>query len=168
MSVVDEAGDVINYTITVANTGNTTLDEDSVKDLVESYGLSDAVALDADTDGFNDGDTNTDGELDVSVLSNYTGKPHVSQAAAIRSRLFFQLFNPVRWVACMNQAIDTGIDTIVEFGGGIGKGEGPADKRPNLEGIVKKSLKWRQHEAEYLAAINSAGIRAAAESFNSH
>lgn len=107
-------------------------------------------------------------ELDVGVLSNYTGKAHVSQAAAIRSRLFFQLFNPVRWVACMNQAIDAGVDTIVEFGGGIGKGEGPAEKRANLEGIVKKSLKWRQHEAEYLAAINSAGIRAAAESFSSH
>ena len=60
---------------------------------------------------------------------------------AIRSRLFFQLFNPVHWVSCMNAAIDCGIDAVIEFGGGIGKGEGPDGKRPNLETIVKKSLK---------------------------
>lgn len=112
-------------------------------------------------------ETNFNG-LAVDVLSNYTGKRHVGEPAAIRSRLFFQLFNPVRWFACMNHAIESGIDTIVEFGGGIGRGEGPAEKRPNLEGIVKKSLKWQQHEAEYLAAINSAGIRAAADLFNHH
>jgi len=102
------------------------------------------------------------GELDVSVLSNYTGKFHESDPGAIRSRLFFQLFNPVRWVACMNTAIDEGIDTIVEFGGGIGKGEGPEEKRPNLEGMVKKALKWREHEAEYFSGINAGGLRAAA------
>jgi [acyl-carrier-protein] S-malonyltransferase len=99
----------------------------------------------------------------IDVLSNYTGKLHEPAADAIRSRLFFQLFNPVRWVGCMNTAIDNRVDTIVEFGGGIGKGDGPESKRPNLETIVKKSLKWREHEAEYLPAINVAGIRAAAE-----
>ncbi|HEX6996925.1 MAG TPA: ACP S-malonyltransferase [Gammaproteobacteria bacterium] len=97
------------------------------------------------------------------VLSNYTGKLHEREPDAIRSRLFFQLFNPVRWIGCMNTAIDAGVDTIVELGGGIGKGEGPGAKRPNLEGIVKKSLKWREREAEYLPAIHVAGIRAAAE-----
>jgi [acyl-carrier-protein] S-malonyltransferase len=102
------------------------------------------------------------GELKVNVLSNYTGKFHESDPGAIRSRLFFQLFNPVRWVACMNTAIDEGIDTIVEFGGGIGKGEGPEEKRPNLEGMVKKALKWREHEAEYFSAINAGKLRAAA------
>ena len=95
------------------------------------------------------------------VLSNYTGKLHEPDAEAIRSRLFFQLFNPVRWVGCMNTAIDAGVDTIIELGGGIGKGEGPDGKRPNLETIVKKSLKWREHEAQYVPAINAAGIRAA-------
>lgn len=100
------------------------------------------------------------GELAVGVLSNYTGKLHESTPGAIRSRLFFQLFNPVRWFGCMNTAMDHGIDTIVELGGGIGKGAAPADKRPNLDGIVKKSLKWREHEAQYLPAINTAGIRA--------
>ncbi|HEX7082142.1 MAG TPA: ACP S-malonyltransferase [Gammaproteobacteria bacterium] len=103
------------------------------------------------------------GEPEVGVLSNYTGKLHEPEPQAIRSRLFFQLFNPVRWFECMNTAMDAGVDTIVELGGGIGKGEGPGDKRPNLEGIVRKSLKYRQHQAQYLPAINSAGIRAAAQ-----
>jgi [acyl-carrier-protein] S-malonyltransferase len=102
------------------------------------------------------------GKISVEVLSNYTGKPHVDDPDAIRSRLFFQLFHPVQWVACMSTAIDAGVDTIVELGGGIGKGETPAEKRPNLESIVKKSLKWRQREAQYVPAINADGIRAAA------
>jgi [acyl-carrier-protein] S-malonyltransferase len=63
----------------------------------------------------------------------------------------------------MNTAIDAGIDTVIEFGGGIGKGEGPEGKRPNLETIVKKSLKSREHQAQYLPAINAATIRATAE-----
>jgi len=102
-------------------------------------------------------------KIAVEVLSNYTGRPHIDDPDAIRSRLFFQLFHTVRWVACMNAAIDAGVDTIVELGGGIGKGDTPAEKRPNLESIVKKSLIWRQREAQYLPAINADGIRAAAE-----
>jgi [acyl-carrier-protein] S-malonyltransferase len=103
------------------------------------------------------------GALSVDVLSNYTGKLHEASSEGIRSRLFFQLFNPVRWVSCMNAAVDIGVDTVIEFGGGIGKGEGPADKRPNLESIVKKSLKWREHQAQYVPAINAATIRATAQ-----
>jgi [acyl-carrier-protein] S-malonyltransferase len=97
------------------------------------------------------------------IVSNYTGKLHTSSPEAIRSRLFFQLFNPVQWVGCMNTAMDAGIDTVIELGGGIGKGEGPEGKRPNLESIVKKSLKSREHQAQYLPAINAATIRATAE-----
>jgi [acyl-carrier-protein] S-malonyltransferase len=96
------------------------------------------------------------------VVSNYTGGLHTSSPEVIRSRLFFQLFNPVQWVGCMNTAIDAGIDVVIEFGGGIGKGEGPDGKRPNLETIVKKSLKSREHQAQYLPAINAATIRATA------
>ena len=105
------------------------------------------------------------GPLAVDTLSNYTGKLHESASIAIRSRLFFQLFNPVKWVSCINAAIDAGVDAVIEFGGGIGKGEGPESKRPNLETIVKKSLKWREYEAQYLPAINAATIRATAEQF---
>ncbi len=104
------------------------------------------------------------GALEVDVLSNYTGVAHEPEAEAIRSRLFFQLFNPVRWFGCMMTALDRDLDTIVEFGGGIGKGEGPAEKRPNLETIVKKTLKSREQTVTYLAAINTAGIHDAAES----
>jgi [acyl-carrier-protein] S-malonyltransferase len=103
------------------------------------------------------------GPLTVDTFSNYTGKLHESASKAIRSRLFFQLFNPVKWVTCINGAIDEGIDAVIEFGGGIGKGDGPEGKRPNLETIVKKSLKWREYQAEYLPAINTATIRATAE-----
>ena len=103
------------------------------------------------------------GALGVDTLSNYTGKLHESASNAIRSRLFFQLFNPVKWVSCINTAVDAGVDTIIELGGGIGKGEGPEGKRPNLESIVKKSLKWREHQAQYLPAINATTIRATAE-----
>jgi [acyl-carrier-protein] S-malonyltransferase len=101
--------------------------------------------------------------LTIDALSNYTGKLHESSPAAIRSRLFFQLFNPVRWVDCLNAALDAGVDTIVEFGGGIGKGDGPDGKRPNLESIVKKSLKAREHQAQYLPAINAASLRSTAQ-----
>lgn len=105
-------------------------------------------------------------DLAVDVLSNYTGKRHESNADAIRSRLFFQLFNPVRWVSCMNSAMELGMASIVELGGGIGKGDGPQAKRPNLESIVKKTLKWRAHEAQYLPAINADAIRAAARTLS--
>ena len=105
--------------------------------------------------------------LQVDVLSNYSGRRHLNEQEAIRSRLFFQLFHPVRWVDCMRAAIEAGVDTIVEFGGGIGKGDTPDQKRPNLESIVKKSLKWREHEAQYLPAIHVAGIRAAAVQLSS-
>lgn len=103
--------------------------------------------------------------LDLDVLSNFTGTAHEADGDAIRSRLFFQLFSPVRWFSCMTTALDRGVDTIVEFGGGIGKGEGPEDKRPNLESMVKKTLKTQGHEASYLGAINVSGIHLAAEEF---
>jgi [acyl-carrier-protein] S-malonyltransferase len=99
------------------------------------------------------------------VLSNFTGDFHVDDAREIRSRLFFQLFNPVLWFDGMARALNTGIDRIIEFGGGIGKGEGPADKRPNLESVAKKTLKHLELEAQYCAAINADTIRAAAETF---
>ena len=99
------------------------------------------------------------------VFSNYTGKFHEPTSQAIRSRLFFQLFHPVKWFACLSLGLEQGIDTIVEFGGGIGKSPEPDQKRPNLEGIVRKSLKFTGHDAQYVPAINAATIQAAAEVF---
>jgi [acyl-carrier-protein] S-malonyltransferase len=101
--------------------------------------------------------------LATDVVSNYTGKLHENSPEAIRSRLFFQLFSPVQWVTCVNTAMDAGVDAVVEFGGGIGKGEGPEGKRPNLESIFKKTMRARSYEAPHLPAINAATIRATAE-----
>ncbi len=99
------------------------------------------------------------------VLSNYSAEVHEPEAGAIRTRLFFQLFNPVNWVGCLATAMQQGISHMIEFGGGIGSGEGPGEKRPNLESIVRKTLKGAGYEAQYAAAINSATLRAAAAQF---
>lgn len=102
----------------------------------------------------------------VPVLSNYTAGVHEADGDSIRTRLFFQLFNPVNWVGCLNTAVAEGITTFVEFGGGLGAGEGPEAKRPNLESIVRKTLKTAGLEADHVAAINVDTLRAAAERFN--
>ena len=101
----------------------------------------------------------------MGVLSNYTAMAHEPAANAIRTRLFFQLFNPVDWVGCLGAAMAQGVTHMIEFGGGIGTGEGPADKRPNLESIVRKTLKGAGYEAQYAAAINVASLRTAAAQF---
>ena len=100
--------------------------------------------------------------LSTDVFANYTGELHESDENAIRSRLFFQLFHPVRWRACMEAALAAGFDTVVELGGGIGRGDGPAGKRPNLESVVRRTLRAQGSGAEYFGAINAAGILAAA------
>ncbi|MEW7980802.1 MAG: ACP S-malonyltransferase [Candidatus Sedimenticola endophacoides] len=101
-------------------------------------------------------------EPQIRVLSNYTGGFHESAAESIRSRLFFQLFHPVNWVGCLQSALDDGMNLFVEFGGGIGSGDGPAEKRPNLEGMIKKFTRRASPRPVYIPAINSATIRAAA------
>ncbi len=98
----------------------------------------------------------------IGVLSNYTGALHEAEPQAIRTRLFFQLFNPVDWVGCLRTGMASGINTFVEFGGGLGNEEGPATKRPNLEGIIRKTVKAGGGEARHVAAINSGTLREAA------
>jgi [acyl-carrier-protein] S-malonyltransferase len=102
------------------------------------------------------------GEAEFQVLSNYTGVAHEAEPDSIRTRLFFQLFNPVDWVGCVKTAVDSGVTKFIEFGGGIGKGEGPAEKKPNLQSLINKNLRALEHEADYTAAINVASIQAAA------
>ena len=95
----------------------------------------------------------------IKVLSNYTGEYHdANDPAKIKAYLFFQLFNPVKWIWNMQQALKDGVHTIIEFGGGIGKGETPAEKRPNLAGITNKAIKGSKIYGRYLPAINVATI----------
>lgn len=98
----------------------------------------------------------------LQVLSNYTGTFHQADAASIRSRLFFQLFHPVNWTGCLQSALDSGVDLFVEFGGGIGSGEGPTEKRANLEGIIKKFVRRAKPRPGYLPVINLETLRGAA------
>ncbi len=98
----------------------------------------------------------------IRTLSNYTGGYHEADADAIRSRLFFQLFHPVNWIGCLETAMHDGVTTFIEFGGGIGAGKGPAEKRPNLEGMIKKATRRTDPRPQYLSAINTATIRATA------
>ena len=101
------------------------------------------------------------------ILSNYTGGWHEADADSIRSKLFYQLFCPVLWHQNLTTAAQAGIQRIVEFGGGIGKGETAAEKRPNLEGIVKKTFRHSEEKPEYYGAINCESIELAADAFNS-
>ncbi|MGI9311612.1 MAG: ACP S-malonyltransferase [bacterium] len=91
------------------------------------------------------------------VLSNFTGDFHDADADAIKSRLFMQLFNPVLWHQNLTRAADAlaAADALlIEFGGGLGAGDAPADKRPNLEAIVKKTCRGDSAPA-YRAVINA-------------
>ena len=97
------------------------------------------------------------------VFSNYTGDYHDSDPAHIKAYLFFQLFNPVKWIWSVQQALRDGVNLIVEFGGGIGKGEGPSEKRPNLQGITKKAFRGLDIEGIYLPAINQKTIESSVE-----
>jgi [acyl-carrier-protein] S-malonyltransferase len=102
----------------------------------------------------------------IRVLSNFTGGFHDGDAESIRSRLFFQLFHPVLWHANLLTALDTGVSSIIEFGGGIGPGE-PDAKRPNLEGMIKKAMRGMEPAAYYLAAINLQSLGNAVEQVQS-
>jgi [acyl-carrier-protein] S-malonyltransferase len=91
----------------------------------------------------------------VQVLSNYTGNYHETDPATIKAKLFFQLFHPVLWINNLQRALEDGVTVFIELGGGIGSGDTPAAKRPNLEGVIKKAMRGTNHQALYFSAINS-------------
>lgn len=93
-------------------------------------------------------------EPEIQVLSNFTGGFHDTAASSICSRLFLQLFNPVLWHRNLVTASEAGANVMIEFGGGLGKGESAAEKRPNLESIVKKTFRGQDNAPEYLSVIN--------------
>lgn len=95
------------------------------------------------------------GSPNVQVLSNYTGDYHEADPFSIKSKLFFQLFHPVLWINNLQRALQDGVTLFIELGGGIGSGDTPSDKRPNLEGVIKKAMRGTDHQVSYLSAINS-------------
>jgi [acyl-carrier-protein] S-malonyltransferase len=95
----------------------------------------------------------------IKVLSNYTGGFHGDDVDEIKERLYLQLKHPVMWDANLNTAFDEGVSKVYEFGGGIGTG-GPEEKRPNLEGMIKKASRSLDPKPEYIAVINAATIAA--------
>jgi malonyl CoA-acyl carrier protein transacylase len=97
------------------------------------------------------------------VLSNYTGDYHADDPAEIKASLFFQLFNPIKWIWGMQNALSDGVHTIVEFGGGIGRSDEPAAKRPNLASITQKAVKDSRPYGRYLPAINVPTLRRSAQ-----
>ena len=99
----------------------------------------------------------------VQVLSNFTGTFHEPDPVGIRAGLFFQLFHPVLWSSNLQNAFAGDINMIVEFGGGIGPGSGPDSKRPNLESMIKKTLRAAGKEAQYLSVINSQSLTRAVD-----
>jgi [acyl-carrier-protein] S-malonyltransferase len=95
---------------------------------------------------------------DIRIMSNYSGDVHGDSAEAIRSALFLQLFNPVLWHDNLLQTVAQGATRLIEFGGGIGRGESAEEKRPNLEGIVKKTFRRMEFQPDYAAVINLASL----------
>ena len=73
----DVANELINYSISVTNDGNVTLDTVNVTDPMADAGS--IVGVDADNDTFNDGDTDADGKLDVGETWLYTATHTVTQ-----------------------------------------------------------------------------------------
>lgn len=96
----------------------------------------------------------------IRVLSNYTGGFHGDDTDEIKERLYAQLKHPVMWDANLQTALGEGVGQVYEFGGGIGPGE-PTEKRPNLEGMIKKASRRLDPKPDYVAVINAATIEAA-------
>jgi [acyl-carrier-protein] S-malonyltransferase len=96
----------------------------------------------------------------IKVLSNFTGGFHGDDVDEIKERLYLQLKHPVMWDANLQTAFGEGVGKVYEFGGGIGEGE-PHEKRPNLEGMIKKAARSLDPRPEYVACINAVTLAAA-------
>ena len=102
-------------------------------------------------------------EMNSPVLSNFSADIHNQDGSESNDLLYNQLFQPVNWLGCMETAAKLEIDTIIEFGGGLGEGSLPSDKRPNLEGITKKIFRTLKHDITYHPAINTSTISVSAK-----
>jgi len=103
--------------------------------------------------------------LSIPVMSNYSGLPHENDRESIINNLYNQLFSPVRWVDCISYALNQGISRVIEFGGGIGKGIEPSEKKPNLQAMMKKLSQHFEVETLYFSAINNDSIEETAKDY---
>ena len=101
---------------------------------------------------------------DLKVLSNFTSDCHQQDGSLTRDLLYKQLYRPVDWLGCMETATAFKVGIIIEFGGGIGTGTLPKEKRPNLESITKKNFRGLDQEISYYSAINTDSITQSANS----
>ena len=102
----------------------------------------------------------------IHVASNTTGKFHSPDVVEIRTNLYNQLFRPVRWYENLSAIAEIGIDTIIEFGGGLGKGDAPEDKRPNLQGMMVRAFRRENPRPAYHSVINLQTLANTVESFS--
>lgn len=101
---------------------------------------------------------------DLKVLSNVTSSSHQQDGRHTRDLLYKQLYRPVDWLGCMETSMAFDVDIIVEFGGGIGTGDSPKEKRPNLESITKKNFRNSDQDIKYFSGINTDSIKQSAKS----
>ena len=102
-------------------------------------------------------------DMEAPVLSNFSSEIHKIDGSETSELLYNQLFKPVDWLGCMQTAAEMKVDSVIEFGGGLGDGTMPNEKRPNLEGITKKNFRALQNEVNYFAAINTSTIETTAK-----
>ena len=97
-------------------------------------------------------------EMSTPVLSNFSSEIHKLDGSESEELLYNQLYKPVNWLGCMQTAAEMEVHSIIEFGGGIGDGTNPNEKRPNLEGITKKNFRSMENTVNYFPAINTSTI----------
>jgi len=102
-------------------------------------------------------------EMNTPVLSNFSSEIHKLDGSESAELLYNQLFKPVNWLGCMQTASKMEVDSIIEFGGGIGDGMTPNEKRPNLESITKKNFRTSKNKVTYFSAINTSTIESSAK-----
>ncbi len=108
------------------------------------------------------------GNPTIPVASNVTGTFHDSESDSIKRNLYLQLFKPVRWHSNLMTIAEQGIDAVIEFGGGLGGGNDPAEKRPNLAGTVTRSYRRLSPRPVYHSVINLKTLRDTIENFGDY
>ncbi len=101
----------------------------------------------------------------IKVASNTTGKFHTTNVDDIRSNLYHQLFKPVRWCDNLATVAAAGVERIIEFGGGLGRGDLPSDKRPNLQGMVVRAFRRMHPKPTYHSVINLETLEATCQAW---